>query len=182
MFLLTHEITNLISQAQDESLFVRRLEAGADLRFHFLAMQCKGYKGVFPVNSVMAVRPNLFTGHLAPRKIWWDNWAQTDQLLKKRDVPIGTPTEYSNKKMTLLRGGPNWPFRWLDKSICIQSRAHISIFIFCSYQHLGLWLAWCEYWWYEKLCQVGGRPWHHRLSTAFHLYEVILEFWFGAFG
>ena len=70
MFLLTHKITNLISQAQDESLFVRRLEAGADLRFHFLArLNCKGYKGVFPVNSVMVVRPNLFTGHFAARKI-----------------------------------------------------------------------------------------------------------------
>ena len=56
MFLLTHEITNLISQAQDESLFVRRLETGADLLFHFLArLNCKEYKGVFSVNSVMVV-------------------------------------------------------------------------------------------------------------------------------
>ena len=70
MFLLTHEITNLISQAQDESLFVRRLETGADLLFHFLArLNCKGYKGVFSVNLAMVVRLNLFTGHFAARKI-----------------------------------------------------------------------------------------------------------------
>ena len=70
MFLLTHEITNLISQAQDESLFVRRLETGPDLLFHFLArLNCKGYKGVFSVNLAMVVRLNLFTGHFAARKI-----------------------------------------------------------------------------------------------------------------
>ena len=74
MFLLTHEITNLISQAQDESLFGRRLEAGAGLLFHFLArLNCKGYKGVFSVKLVMVIRPNLFTGHFATRKIGWDN-------------------------------------------------------------------------------------------------------------
>ena len=61
---------NPLSQAQHESLFVRRLEAGADIRFHFLArLNCEGYKGVFPVTSVMVVRPNLFTGHFAARKI-----------------------------------------------------------------------------------------------------------------
>ena len=152
MFLLTHEITNLISQAQDESLFVRRLETGADLLFHFLArLNCKGYKGVFSVNLVMEVRTNLFAGHFAARKIC--------------------------KKVTSLTGGPNWPFRWLDKSLCSQRRAHIYVFMFCSYQNLGLWLAWCEQWWYEKLRQVGGRPRHHRLSTAFHLYEVISDLW-----
>ena len=79
---LTHEITNLISQAQDESLFVRRLETGADLLFHFLArLNCKGYKGVFSVNLAMVVRLNLFTGHFAARKIC--------------------------KKVTSLTGGPN---------------------------------------------------------------------------
>ena len=82
MFLLTHEITNLISQAQDESLFGRRLEAGADLLFHFIArLNCKGYKGVFSVNLVMEVRTNLFAGHFAARKIC--------------------------KKVTSLMGGPN---------------------------------------------------------------------------
>ena len=56
MFLLTHEMTNLISQAQDESLFGRRLEARADLLFHFLAgLKCKGNKGVFSVNSDIMV-------------------------------------------------------------------------------------------------------------------------------
>ena len=74
MFLLTHEITNLISQAQDESLFVRRLETGPDLLFHFLArLNCKGYKGVFSVNLAKVVRLNLFTGRFAARKIGWDN-------------------------------------------------------------------------------------------------------------
>ena len=69
MFLLTHEITNLISQAQDESLFVRRLETGADLLFHFLArLNCKGYKGVFSVNLVMDVRTNYLLGTLLPER------------------------------------------------------------------------------------------------------------------
>ena len=122
----------------------------------------------FVAKTISALRPESFCAlKVASRKF---------QKLKDFSAPI------SSKKVTSLTVGPNWPFRWLDKSICIQSRAHISIFIFCSYQHLGLWLAWCEHWSYEKLCQVGGRPWHHRLSTAFHLYEVILEFWFGAFG
>ena len=82
MFLLTHKITNLISQAQDESLFGPRLDAGAGLLFHFPARPyCKGYKGVFSVNLAMVVRLNLFTGHFAARKIC--------------------------KKVTSLTGGPN---------------------------------------------------------------------------